>query len=507
MSEGAPRGGALNINDPDFARRFRWKIWRRGVSGTLVGAAGTGVAFAVAVPVYPGGISYIRVLAAILTAATGAFTVGIALAYIADRHLVDAATAWMREQRQPNESDMARVVALPRQTAQLTALFWTLATPIIFVYVSSVGYRFDLEVILKSVLVFSYGALVASTLGYLLVETALPPVLVHVLPADSEAWRRTIGVAPRLVLAWLVVAGFPFLSLALNGIGLNAVQREQIVTSWTLLFILVAVVGFFVFIFAGRTITFPLERLRKGLRQVEEGNLEDEIEIDEVGELGLLQAHFNRMIAGLRERERMRDVFGRHVGTDVARLAMETEFGSGEKCEATAMFVDIIGSTGLAERNEPDEVVAILNRFFDTVVRVVAGEGGFINKFQGDGALCLFGAPVAQADHAARGLRAARTLAIELAPLGDIAAAIGVSSGLVVAGTVGSADRYEFTVIGDAVNEAARLSDEAKLHPSHVLVSERTVRGAGDVGDGWIRGEAIALRGRSQPTITYSPYD
>jgi adenylate cyclase len=445
------------------------------------------------------------VLVAISTAATVAIVIGVLLAAIVDKHLVDAATAWIRERRPPDENDMSRVVALPRQTAQLTALFWTFATPLILIYVGSVGYRFELEVILKAVLVFGYGALVASTLGYFLVETALPPVLIHVLPADSEAWHRTIGVSPRLILAWLVVAGYPFLSLALNAIGLDARQRERMVLPWSLVFVLTAVVGFLVFTFAGRTITFPLERLRKGLRRVEQGNLEDEIELDEVGELGLLQAHFNRMIAGLRERERMRDVFGRHVGTDVARLAMDTEFGTGEQCEATALFVDIIGSTGLAQRNDPDAVVAILNRFFDTVVRVVAVEGGFVNKFQGDGALCLFGTPIAQSDHATRGLRAARTLARELAPMGDIAAAIGVSSGTVVAGTVGAADRYEFTVVGDAVNEAARLSDEAKLCPSHVLVSQRTIDSAPDESNAWTVGEAIRLRGRDAPTLTFSP--
>jgi adenylate cyclase len=169
------------------------------------------------------------------------------------------------------------------------------------------------------------------------------------------------------------------------------------------------------------------------------------------------------------------------------------------------MFVDIIGSTGLAQRKDPDAVVAILNRFFDAVVRVVAIEGGLVNKFQGDGALCIFGTPLPHDDHAARGLRAARALAVELAPMGDIAAAIGVSSGEVVAGNVGAADRYEFTVIGDAVNEASRLTEEAKLCASHVLASERTIRAAGAENNGWRPGETLQLRGRAEPTLTYVP--
>jgi adenylate cyclase len=242
------------------------------------------------------------------------------------------------------------------------------------------------------------------------------------------------------------------------------------------------------------------------MRRVERGDLDAEVVVYDGTELGLLQAGFNHMVEQLRERERLRDLFGRHVGTDVAQRAMSSEFAlGGERCEATVMFVDIIGSTALTQRRDADAVVAILNSFFDSVVRVIAVEGGFVNKFQGDGALCVFGAPVQQHDHAVRGLRAARALADELAPNPEIAAAIGVSSGEVVAGNVGAADRYEFTVIGDAVNEAARLTEQAKLRNTHILVSDRTIAAARAGNDGWIAGETLQLRGRSEPTRTYLP--
>src|SRR5207245_3296705 len=114
---------------------------------------------------------------------------------------------------------------------------------------------------------------------------------------------------------------------------------------------------------------------------------------------------------------------------------------------------------GLAESHPPDEVVAVLNAFFETVVARVAAEGGLVNKFEGDGALCVFGAPVPQLDHAERALRAARVLHRELLALAAVPpgldAAIGVSSGTVVAGNVGAEERFEYTVIGDPVNEAA----------------------------------------------------
>ncbi|TML63312.1 MAG: adenylate/guanylate cyclase domain-containing protein, partial [Actinobacteria bacterium] len=144
------------------------------------------------------------------------------------------------------------------------------------------------------------------------------------------------------------------------------------------------------------------------------------------------------------------------------------------------MFVDLIGSTSLAQSRPPEDVVAVLNALFAAVVGAVGAEGGWVNKFEGDGALCIFGAPDVQPDHAARALRSARSLRATLAQLDDVDVGIGVSAGVVVAGNVGAEQRYEYTVIGDPVNEAARLTDEAKRQPGRVLAGESAVRIAGD---------------------------
>jgi adenylate cyclase len=173
------------------------------------------------------------------------------------------------------------------------------------------------------------------------------------------------------------------------------------------------------------------------------------------------------------------------------------------------MFVDVIGSTGLGQRSTGEyDYWMQLNAFFDVVVRAVEPAGGFVNKFEGDGALCIFGAPVASDDHAARALAAARTLRCDLDTFAEtkgIAAAIGLSTGNVVAGYVGTADRYEFTVIGDAVNEAKRLTEQAKTNESKILVSEATIRAAeGEVGH-WREAGSTQLRGRSDPTIAFAP--
>src|SRR3546814_3520462 len=100
------------------------------------------------------------------------------------------------------------------------------------------------------------------------------------------------------------------------------------------------------------------------------------------------------MVAGLRERQRLQDLFGRHVGHEVAAQAIErgSDLG-GESREASAFFVDLIGSTAMAEVLPPTEVVATLNAFFEAVVDEVSAQGGWVNKFRGDGALCVFGGP------------------------------------------------------------------------------------------------------------------
>ena len=214
------------------------------------------------------------------------------------------------------------------------------------------------------------------------------------------------------------------------------------------------------------------------------------------------------MVHGLRERQQLQDLFGRHVGQEVAAQALDrgSELG-GESRRASAFFVDLIGSTAMAEVLPPGEVVATLNAFFEAVVEEVSAEGGWVNKFQGDGALCVFGVPAHQPDHEARALRAARSLRDRLVELSidhpGLHAGIGVSSGTVVAGNVGSRERFEYTVIGRAVNEAARLTDLAKSRPGRALAAASAVQAAGTEGANWAARGTVGLRGQSGPTHVY----
>jgi class 3 adenylate cyclase len=227
----------------------------------------------------------------------------------------------------------------------------------------------------------------------------------------------------------------------------------------------------------------------------------------ERSEIGRLQGGFNKMVAGLAERERVRDLFGRHVGTDVARRAIEEGTSmSGDVQEAAILFIDLTGSTELAASHPPEEVADVLNGFFRIVVNAVDERDGMINKFQGDAALAVFGAPLRTRGAASAALATARALADQLRELPLVDFGIGVSAGAVFAGNIGAENRYEYTVIGDAVNEAARLADLAKTSDRRILCSSAAIERADATEQAhWAAKGSEVLRGRSEATEISAP--
>jgi adenylate cyclase len=247
----------------------------------------------------------------------------------------------------------------------------------------------------------------------------------------------------------------------------------------------------------------PVRVVRTALKHVEDGDLDCNVVVFDGTELGELQRGFNSMVAGLRERERVRDLFGRHVGREVAAAAeRDRPKLGGEERHVAVIFVDLIGSTQLVSGRPATEVVTLLNRFFAVIVEEVDRHHGFVNKFEGDAALAVFGAPI-HLDHPEdEALGAARAMAERIRKeVPECEAAIGVAAGEAVAGNVGAKERFEYTVIGEPVNEASRLCDLAKERPSRLLASSDTVANASEKESGrWSLGETVSLRGLDQPT-------
>lgn len=421
---------------------------------------------------------------------------------------------WLEERRPPTARERDVALQEPFRLAMAAFTAWFGAAVLFAALNAAFGHA--PVAVARTFVGVVFGGFTTSLLSYLLVERTLRPVFALALAGDPPERRRFLGVRPRLMLSWALGSAVPLAGIALAVVGPSHVGNPAGPAAFLAI---VGVLGGWVSMYvAARSVSDPLEEVRRAIGRVEEGHLDVEVTVDDGGEVGLLQAGVNRMVAGLRERQHLRDLFGRHVGDEVARQALGRGAGlglGGEQREASALFIDLIGSTALAASRPATEVVETLNALFDAVVRCVGAEGGWVNKFEGDGALCVFGAPADQPDHAARALRAARSLRDELARLrtsmgrGALDAGIGVSSGTVVAGNVGAEERYEYTVIGDPVNEAARLTELAKDHPARVLAGEQAVRAARSTGEDerWALVGEVELRGRGAPTRVYTPAD
>lgn len=356
------------------------------------------------------------------------------------------------------------------------------------------------------------GATATAIIGYLQSERVLRPVAVAALRDGVPENFHAPGVILRQVLTWVLSTGVPLLAIVLSiGASKFSILEASADTLFTPILLMAAaalVIGLAGTVLVAMSIADPLRQLRWALGEVQRGNYNAHMQIYDASELGLLQAGFNDMVRDLSERQRLRDLFGRYVGEDVARRALErgTELG-GQERDVAVLFVDLVGSTQLASTRRPAEVVNLLNEFFRVVVDTVNRHGGFVNKFQGDAALAIFGAPIEHPDGAGAALAASRELHDELVQvLGETEFGIGVSAGRAIAGHIGAQARFEYTVIGDPVNEAARLTELAKLEEGHVLASAIAVSGALDAEAlCWDVGETVELRGRTAPTQLARP--
>jgi adenylate cyclase len=404
----------------------------------------------------------------------------------------------------------AALVAIPWNAALLSFAGW-MGGAVIFTIYYALRYDDPASQVLRFGLSIALGGLTTSALVFFLNEGPLRPVYALIFDDDPPTRAEGLGVRRRLVLAWVLGAGVPLLGIALSFLGTDSGHRATLARGVLTLVPLGLLAGGLITLRVARSVAVPLDDLRGDLDRVRRGDLEAKAAVDDLTEIGLLQAGFNEMVAGLRERAQLEDLFGRHVGVDVARKAVE-EGGlalGGEQRELSALFVDLVGSTRLAATRAPEEVVALLNDVFEAVVHVVSEEGGWVNKFEGDAALCVFGAPAHDDRHAERALRAARVLRQALDRLAErhpgLDAGIGVSAGVAVAGNVGAEARFEYTVIGDPVNEAARLTEEAKARPGRVLASGAAVERAGKEVAHWREAATLELRGRSERTVAWEP--
>jgi adenylate cyclase len=229
-------------------------------------------------------------------------------------------------------------------------------------------------------------------------------------------------------------------------------------------------------------------------------------------ELEALASGFNTMVDGLKERDKLRTTFGKYMTASVMEHLMAGKVSlGGESLEVTILFTDIRSFTTLSERMDPQQLVGLLNEYFTEMVGIVMEENGVVDKYIGDAIMAVFGAPVPKPDDAVNAVRAAVRMRTALRHLNTrlaernipaLRTGIGIHTGPVVAGNIGSEKRMEYTVIGDAVNLASRLESNTKDLGVNVLISEDTYERVKHVISARPVKE-ITVKGRKQPVMTY----
>lgn len=412
---------------------------------------------------------------------------------------------WLKDGRAPSEAEQRNLLRAPLQIMFVVGTGWMFAAIVFGVY--NLTYSFELGQ--RVGVTVAMGGLVTCACAYLLSERLLRPAAARALSARPLDQPALPGVTTRAMFAWAIGSAVPLIGIGL--ISLSALTEKDFTRSELAVAALglaagALIIGFFFVLLTARATADPIVSVRQALSAIERGELEEEVPVYDGTEVGLLQSGFNRMAEGLREREQLRELFGMHVGEEVAREALESGTGlGGETRDVAVLFVDIIGSTTIATERSADKVVQLLNEFFGMVVEVVERHGGWVNKFEGDAALAIFGAPDPLEDSAGAALAAGRELSLELGSERlEAQAGIGVSFGEAVAGNIGSSHRYEYTVIGDAVNEAARLTELAKTRPGKLLGSGAAFDAAREAErEHWSFDEEVTLRGRGEASRLY----
>ncbi len=300
-----------------------------------------------------------------------------------------------------------------------------------------------------------------------------------------------------------------FLSREREQAAIASAKRALFVTSGVLL-----ALGLLGAIFLSRGLSGPVRALAEASRAVAGGRLDTRVEIRSRDELGALAVEFNQMVQGLRERERAAAALGKYLSPEMAaellargdRLELH-----GEKRPLTILFSDIAGFTSLAERLEPERIVALLNRYFDRMVDILHAQSAYVDKFEGDAIMAFWGAPIPSENHAVKGCLAAlkmREAADALAAewrgqgLPELVVRYGLNTGPVVVGNLGSSRKVNYTAIGDDVNLASRLEGANKEYGTRILIGEATYAQAKDAIE--VREiDLLRVKGKSEAVRVY----
>ena len=340
--------------------------------------------------------------------------------------------------------------------------------------------------------------------------SAVPGVIRLRVRARLLVILHLVGVLPLLVLGVMAYRRAESLP------GLDPTAAAHVMGSLLVAIGFIAVVGIVAAIglglVAAASVATPLREIQSAMREVETGNLDAHCRVVSNDEIGAAAEGFNRMVGGLREREFLKETFGKYVSREVrdeilaGRISLE-----GQAREVTILFADLRDFTPWVESTGPREVVRDLNEYFTEMETAIREHRGLVLQFIGDEIEAAFGAPVANPAHAEMAVRAALDMRRRLAAWNAARAragkmplrhGIGIHTGSVLAGNIGSAERHSYALVGDPVNLASRIQSLTKDFGADILVSGDTRRQL-DGGFDLVQLPAVRVKGKSLEVEVY----
>ncbi|HEX3178508.1 MAG TPA: adenylate/guanylate cyclase domain-containing protein [Methylomirabilota bacterium] len=316
-------------------------------------------------------------------------------------------------------------------------------------------------------------------------------------PAGDLAAVRGVprlGVRVRLLVVFMLTSVVPLVLLAVVAyrrtslVAADPARAPALLTEMLVIVVFLVAVGLWAAIglsvFVAGSVAVPLRELEAAMGRVEHGDLDARVPVVSNDEIGAVADGFNRMLIGLKERDYVKDTFGKYVTREIRDEILAGRVGlEGEQREVTILFADLRDFTPWVEATEPREVVRDLNTYFGEMEAAIRGHGGLVLQFIGDEIEAVFGAPVPAADHAGRAVRAALDMRARLVALNEarrragkppLRHGIGVHTGTVLAGNIGASERLSYALVGDTVNLASRIQDLTKTAGVDILVSATT---------------------------------
>jgi adenylate cyclase len=381
-----------------------------------------------------------------------------------------------------------RLIHLPWWIAVVSGAAWLLCIPVFLGSLAAVEGTMDPRLLVHLPISFCVSAFIAITHTFFLVELAshwgLFPVFFRDARADLTPGAVTLTLRGRGLLWAISAAICPIVSLLLLIFAPASTGSDP---RWFAVFVGAVGIAFGLCtaLMMSRLVAKPIDQLRAAAQAVGAGQFDVQVPVTRADEFGVLIGEFNQMTLELKDKERLRQTFGLHVGERAAEQILARDPGlGGIEQEITVMFVDIRSFTSRAETNTPHETLEVLNEFLRVTVCVVEEEyGGMINKYLGDGFMALFGIGGAATNHAQAAFDAGRGILRALARLNcdflaqgraPLGAGIGIHSGPAIVGSIGSPQRLEFTAIGSTVNLASRIESLTKQAGAPLLITAAT---------------------------------